>query len=118
MPEGGTKPTSVFLQYLINGLTIGSFYALVALGYTMIYGIIRLINFAHGGFLAIGAYLAFTLIPYIGFWGALLVAPWRRAMAGRSIPPVFASRPPARRLRSPSRLPATCISSTATASAG
>ncbi len=62
VPEGGTKPTSVFLQYLINGLTIGSFYALVALGYTMIYGIIRLINFAHGDLFMVGAFMGWTVL--------------------------------------------------------
>lgn len=48
-----------FLQYLINGFAQGSLYALVALGYTMVYGIIRLVNFAHGEFLMIGAMCGF-----------------------------------------------------------
>ena len=43
-----------FFQQLVNGLSIGSIYALIALGYTMIYGIIKLINFAHGGYLYAG----------------------------------------------------------------
>lgn len=47
------------LQYLVNGITQGSLYALVALGYTMVYGIIRLVNFAHGDFLMIGAMCGF-----------------------------------------------------------
>ncbi|MBN0048473.1 branched-chain amino acid ABC transporter permease [Streptomyces actuosus] len=47
-----------FLQYTLNGLTVGAFYALVALGYTMVYGIIRLLNFAHGDFFMVGAFLA------------------------------------------------------------
>ena len=50
----------IFLQQLINGLTLGSVYALVALGYTMVYGIIGLINFAHGEVVMIGAMVAFT----------------------------------------------------------
>jgi branched-chain amino acid transport system permease protein len=54
------------LQQLINGLTIGSFYALVALGYTMVYGVIRLINFAHGDLFMVGAFAGFTLLGAIG----------------------------------------------------
>lgn len=50
------------LQQLINGLTIGSFYALIALGYTMVYGVLKLINFAHGDLFMLGAYLGLTLI--------------------------------------------------------
>ncbi len=47
----------IFLQQLINGLTIGMIYALIALGYTMVYGIAQLINFAHGEVFMVGAYL-------------------------------------------------------------
>lgn len=50
-----------FLQQLINGLTIGAIYALIALGYTMVYGILRLINFAHGDVYMVGAYAGFFL---------------------------------------------------------
>ena len=52
----------IFLQQLINGLTLGSIYALVALGYTMVYGILGLINFAHGEVVMIGALMALTVI--------------------------------------------------------
>ncbi len=52
----------IFLQQMINGLTLGSVYAVVALGYTMVYGIIQLINFAHGEVVMIGAMVAFTVI--------------------------------------------------------
>lgn len=52
----------MFLQQIINGLTLGSIYALVAIGYTMVYGIIQLINFAHGEVLMMGAYFALTFI--------------------------------------------------------
>ena len=51
-----------FLQQIVNGLTLGSVYAVVALGYTMVYGIIQLINFAHGEVVMIGAMVAFTVI--------------------------------------------------------
>ena len=52
----------IFLQQIINGLTLGSVYAIVALGYTMVYGIIQLINFAHGELVMIGAMVAFSVI--------------------------------------------------------
>lgn len=52
----------IFIQQLINGVTLGSVYAMVALGYTMVYGIIQLINFAHGEVVMIGAMVAFTVI--------------------------------------------------------
>ena len=53
---------SYFLQQVINGLQLGSVYALIALGYTLVYGIIRLINFAHGDVFMVGAYLGFYAI--------------------------------------------------------
>jgi branched-chain amino acid transport system permease protein len=56
----------IVLQQLINGISLGSIYALVALGYTMVYGIILLINFAHGDILMIGAYTAFFVLGAIG----------------------------------------------------
>ena len=54
------------LQQIFNGLQLGSIYALIALGYTMVYGIIRLINFAHGDFYMIGAYASYGLFSAIG----------------------------------------------------
>jgi branched-chain amino acid transport system permease protein len=56
-----------FAQQLINGLTIGSIYALIALGYTMVYGILRLINFAHGDIYMVGAYAGYLLAIQFGF---------------------------------------------------
>ena len=56
-----------FVQQLINGLTIGSIYALIALGYTMVYGILRLINFAHGDIYMVGAYAGLFIASYLGF---------------------------------------------------
>jgi branched-chain amino acid transport system permease protein len=56
----------IFLQQLINGLSLGSIYALIALGYTMVYGIVLLINFAHGDILMVGAYTAFFVLGAIG----------------------------------------------------
>jgi len=58
---------TVFLNHLINGLHVGSIYALIALGYTMVYGIVRLINFAHGDLIMVGAYAALFCITLFGF---------------------------------------------------
>jgi branched-chain amino acid transport system permease protein len=57
----------IFLQQIINGLTIGAIYALIALGYTMVYGILRLINFAHGDVYMVGAFSGFFLSRWLGF---------------------------------------------------
>ena len=54
-----------FFQQLVNGLSIGSIYALIALGYTMVYGIIKLINFAHGDIYMLGAYVGFISIAQL-----------------------------------------------------
>ena len=56
----------IFLQQLINGLSLGSIYALIALGYTMVYGIVKLINFAHGDIMMIGAYTAYFVLRAMG----------------------------------------------------
>ncbi len=65
-----------FLTQLLNGIQIGSIYALVALGYTMVYGIIKLINFAHGDIIMVGAYVTWYLIAklYMSEWAAILLA--------------------------------------------
>lgn len=60
-----------FLQQLLNGLAVGGIYALVALGYTMVYGVLKLINFAHGDLFTIGAYLGLTLLVTGGLSGSL-----------------------------------------------
>ncbi len=74
--------TQVVLFNVFNGLIVGAFYALMALGLSLILNLSGVINFAHGGFLALGAYLAFTLTPFLGFWGALIVAPLLTAALG------------------------------------
>ncbi|QTQ15508.1 branched-chain amino acid ABC transporter permease [Treponema parvum] len=56
----------IFLQQLINGLSLGSIYALIALGYTMVYGIVKLINFAHGDIMMIGAYTGYFVLKALG----------------------------------------------------
>ena len=55
------------IQQLINGLSLGGIYALIALGYTMVYGIVKLINFAHGDILMVGAYIAYFVLTTFGF---------------------------------------------------
>ena len=65
-----------------NGLLQGVFYALMALGLALILSLSSVINMAHGGFLVIGAYLAFTLTPHLGFWGALVVGPLLAGVCG------------------------------------
>ncbi len=72
----------LILFNVYNGLIIGAFYALMALGLSLILNLTGVINFAHGGFLALGGYFAYVLMPYIGFWGALLVSPLAAALLG------------------------------------
>jgi branched-chain amino acid transport system permease protein len=73
-----------FTQQLINGVSLGSIYALIALGYTMVYGIIRLINFAHGDIYMLGAYVGFfcTAVFKMSFWPALIIAMVVAALVG------------------------------------
>lgn len=69
-------------EQLINGLALGSFYALVAIGYSMVYGVMKLINFAHGDLFTLGSYLGYTLLvigsgwvtSVFGTWGGIVVA--------------------------------------------
>jgi len=72
----------VAVEQIINGLTIGSFYALIALGYSMVYGILKLINFVHGDFFTLGSYLGYTILifaaafitAHFGLWGGIVCA--------------------------------------------
>ncbi len=74
--------TQLVLFNVFNGLVIGAFYALMALGLSLILNLSGVINFAHGGFLALAAYLAYSLVPHVGFWGGLLIAPLLTAVLG------------------------------------
>src|SRR5579871_6382241 len=65
-----------------NGLMVGAFYVLMALGLSLILNLSGVINFAHGGFLALGGYFAYSLTPTLGFWGGLIVAPILTALLG------------------------------------
>jgi len=84
--------TQLVLFNVFNGLIIGAFYALMALGLSLILNLSGVIDFAHGGFLAMGGYLAYSLIPYVGFWGALLVSPILVAFIGIVIERVLIRR--------------------------
>jgi branched-chain amino acid transport system permease protein len=74
--------TQLLIFNVTNGLIIGAFYVLMALGLSLILNLSNVINFAHGGFLVIGGYIAYTITPYVGFWGALLIAPPLTAIIG------------------------------------
>ena len=77
--------TQVVLFNVMNGLIVGAFYALMALGLSLILNLSNVINFAHGGFLVLGGYIAYTITPYVGFWGALLIAPPITALIGLAV---------------------------------
>src|SRR6202163_4037949 len=74
--------TQLILFNITNGLIIGALYVLMALGLSLILNLSNVINFAHGGFLGIGGYIAYSLTPYVGFWGALLLSPLLTAVLG------------------------------------
>lgn len=79
----------VFIEQLINGLTIGSFFGLIALGYSLVYGVLKLINFAHGDFFTLGSYLGFTTLVFgtglittsLGLWGGIIAAMFVAALS-------------------------------------
>jgi branched-chain amino acid transport system permease protein len=75
----------VFLEQLINGLTIGSFYGLIALGYSMVYGVLKLINFAHGDFFALGSYLGYTLLVFGSAVLTTHLGPWTGMLAAMAV---------------------------------
>lgn len=58
-----------FLSYLISGISLGSVYAIIALGYTMVYGIAKMLNFAHGDVIMVGGYISFCAVSYLGLPG-------------------------------------------------
>ena len=64
------------IQYLINGISIGAVYAIIALGYTMVYGIAKMLNFAHGDVIMVGAYISFCVTNYLGLpaWASVVGA--------------------------------------------
>jgi branched-chain amino acid transport system permease protein len=84
--------TQLLFFNVTNGLIIGAFYVLMALGLSLILNLSNVINFAHGGFLVIGGYIAYTITPYVGFWGALLIAPICTAVIGLAVERVLIRR--------------------------
>lgn len=92
-----------WIQQIVNGISLGSIYALIALGYTMVYGIIKLINFAHGDVFMIGAFVGFYAIAGwgLGFFPALLLS-----MAVCAILGVIIERVAYKRLRNSTRIAA------------
>jgi len=92
-----------WIQQFINGISLGSIYALIALGYTMVYGIIKLINFAHGDVFMVGAFIGFYSITVfgLGFFPALIIS-----MAACAIFGVLIERIAYKRLRNATRIAA------------
>jgi branched-chain amino acid transport system permease protein len=65
-----------FIQLTLNGLTLGSVYALIALGYSLVYGILKLLNFAHGDVFMVGSYIGFGMLNALGGAADLIVPLW------------------------------------------
>ena len=70
------------LSQILNGLLAGAYYVMIALGLSMIFSLGGIVNLAHGAFYAIGAYLAVTLTPHVGFGGAMVASPVAVALIG------------------------------------
>ena len=69
---------TVFFSQLINGLSLGSIYALIALGYSMVYGIILLLNFAHGDVIMVGAYMSWFVMNQDIYAPTMMTSPWAK----------------------------------------
>ena len=94
----------MFLQQLINGLSLGSIYALIALGYTMVYGIVKLINFAHGDVMMMGAYGGYFVLLLLGATIPGLIGAFIAAMVLCGLLAILIERFAYRPLRSAPRL--------------
>ena len=93
---------SEFLQQLLNGLSLGAIYALIALGYTMVYGVLRFINFAHSDVFMVGAFIGYyagRLVPEGTLWGGMIVL--LAAMLGCALLGIRIERSAYRPLREP-----------------
>lgn len=102
---GGIVNTgSIFIQQMVNGLSLGSIYALIALGYTMVYGIVKLINFAHGDILMVGAYTGYFVLQAVGATPAGLAMAFAAAMLVCGVLSIVIERFAYRPLRSAPRL--------------
>lgn len=94
----------IFVQQLINGLSLGSIYALIALGYTMVYGIVKLINFAHGDVMMVGAYAAYFVLCAFGTGAVGMILAFVAAMIFCGLLSVLIERCAYRPLRNAPRL--------------
>ncbi len=103
----------LIIEQILNGLTIGSFYSLIALGYSMVYGVMKLINFAHGDLFTFGSYLGYTFLVMgtayvtstLGVWGGMAAA-MLIAAAGTGILGLIVERIAYRPIYPAGRLPA------------
>lgn len=93
-----------FLKQLVNGFSLGSIYALIALGYTMVYGIVKLINFAHGDVMMIGAYIGYFILRAMGATPLGLSCAFLGAMIGCALLSLVIERCAYRPLRNAPRL--------------
>jgi branched-chain amino acid transport system permease protein len=96
--------SGIFLQQLLNGISLGSIYALIALGYTMVYGIVKLINFAHGDILMVGAYTGYFVLTWFGVSPVTLIAAFLFSMVLCALLGVVIERLAYRPLRNAPRL--------------
>src|SRR5258706_9247920 len=87
-------PLELLLGQLLLGLIIGSFYALLSLGLAVIFGMLRVVNFAHGAQYALGAFVAYMLLSIFGinFWFALVLAPLAVGLVGIALEKTLLSR--------------------------
>ena len=66
----------IFVQTIVTGLVTGCLYALIALGYSMVYGVLKLLNFAHGDLYMVGAFIGYYIIQWFGGSSALIIPVW------------------------------------------
>src|SRR5712692_11323529 len=85
-------PLFVILEHIANGLLVGSYFIVLALGLSLVFSLGGVVNLAHGAFYALGAYLAVTLANAAGFYGALVAAPVAVAIVGMAIEVLFLRR--------------------------
>ena len=95
---------SIFVQQIVNGLSLGSIYALIALGYTMVYGIVKLINFAHGDVMMVGAYAGYFVLCALGASPLGMTVAFAVAMVSCALLIILIERVAYRPLRSAPRL--------------
>jgi branched-chain amino acid transport system permease protein len=83
---------TTFLQFFINGIVLGAIYVLLAIGLSIIFGMIGIVNLTHGILYMLGAYATVTLAPYIGFFPSLIISPLLVALFGMAIEAAFLRR--------------------------